>query len=123
MNKLTKKECVIIAVVCFFLAVFTVFFSTIRISDLRTQNMSNISWGLNFLNRANDDMVFTSDKIEASMVLTEMESINNKVTFYTWFRIIGGILFAAVGVYFAVSAKKKGDEQTKLADINPTDNE
>lgn len=121
MNKLTKKECVIIAVVCFFLAVFSVGFSTIRISDLRAQNMSNINWGVNFISRANNDMVFESDKMEAALVLSEMKTINKKVSFYQWFRIIGGIVFTAGGVFFlAYGMKRKEVVVAKTPTETPT---
>lgn len=123
MNKLTKKEHVIIAAVFFFLAAFSVVFSTVRISDLREQNKDNLNYGMNFIQKSMNNEINAFDVIEGKLTLQDMEKINAKVTFYTWFRIIGGIIFTAGGVYFAVSAKKKDEEQAEVAEDNSAENE
>lgn len=122
MEKLSKKNCKTMAIVCFALAVLCVGISTMRLQQIREANMSNISYGMNFIERSHTESLNSADMIEAALTLQDMKANNAKVTFYTWFRIIGGIIFTAGGVYFAVSAKKKDEGQAEVAEDNSAEN-
>lgn len=106
-KNLSKKSCKTISVICFACAVLSVCVSTIRLQQIEEVNQGNIDYGMRFLTKNALGTLNIGDVAGAAVVLDEMKANNKKTDFYTWFRIIGSIVFVAGGVFFAVNAQKE----------------
>lgn len=112
LNDFSKKSCIIISAVCIACAVLFAGLSTIRLEDLKHQQMDNISYGMGFLNRNFNGSISNLDCIEANLRIEEMNHINDKIDFYNYFRAGSGILFLAGGIFFGVLAVRKESSGT-----------
>lgn len=104
MKNLTKKSCVIISVVSFVLAMFVFTFSTLKIDTLHAANDPNLQEGIEFLEKYGAGDYTHSDVYSAEFAMERMRTNNDNIKFYSWFRLVGGLLFTAIGIYFLVAA-------------------
>jgi hypothetical protein len=49
----------------------------------------------------------------AEFAMERMRTNNDNIKFYTWFRLVGGLLFTAIGIYFLVVANGIKDNKPK----------